>query len=262
MRRRRGFTLIELLVVVSIIALIIGLLLPALSRAREAARVSGCLSNLRQIGIANEAYGHEHNDNVPLGRKTWGVYRGFTFAGKTPRDDSAIRNGPYRAPLPYERPLNLYASPGVWLGDAEADQEALAGIDLPLFACPSDRTFNYQEDYYGPRALFTMSSYDAAGTSYMLNVIWQEDAVDQRSIEQAIREARQARLMRPSVFVSVLDDSGEWALWLHRTNSIPHHGTTDVHALSFFDGHAGMIEIDPMERVTSRYAVALRDDTP
>ena len=50
--RPAGFTLIELLVVISIIALLIGILLPALGAARGAARASGCLSNLRQIGIA------------------------------------------------------------------------------------------------------------------------------------------------------------------------------------------------------------------
>ncbi len=66
-RPMAAFTLIELLVVVAIIALLIAILLPALSNAKAQARVSVCMSNIRQIGLGIHTYGQEANGAIPRG---------------------------------------------------------------------------------------------------------------------------------------------------------------------------------------------------
>lgn len=73
--KKRGFTLVELLVVIAIIAILAGLLLPALARAREAARRTNCVSNLKQFGTGIE------------------MYTGETYYGAFPTMGSITANG-------------------------------------------------------------------------------------------------------------------------------------------------------------------------
>lgn len=71
--RKRGFTLIELLVVVSIIALLIAILLPALSKARESAKTAVCQANLRSLGQAQYAYTTDNDGQFTISNQwVWG----------------------------------------------------------------------------------------------------------------------------------------------------------------------------------------------
>src|SRR5215216_1487312 len=74
---RRGFTLVELLVVIGIIAVLIGLLLPALGKAREQANALQCQSNLRTIGQGLRLYASLNRDSLPFGQyfDPWYAYQ-------------------------------------------------------------------------------------------------------------------------------------------------------------------------------------------
>jgi len=112
----KAFTLIELLVVISIIALLVGILLPALSAARSSAQKVVCLSNIRQTGIALVAYSTDNDEFFPIYKAQW-VAAPFVNRRKPARD--IVPN----------------TTPGYWWTSRLVELEYLPG---PLaFDCPS-----------------------------------------------------------------------------------------------------------------------------
>ena len=200
MRRRQGFTLIELLVVIAIIALLIGILLPSLKRARDSARMAISLSNCRQILLAQASYRFDKKDQIPM-RSGW--YNGgaiqswdtWHYGGKNaqPAWDGYANNYGFNETA-FSRPLNEYVypelkidqptgyvntgRPEVWtyrVGTVAGvpDRDAL---QMPVFHSPGDKaTFQGPPDGSGipyGKANASKSSYDDVGTSYHLNMKW------------------------------------------------------------------------------------------
>lgn len=99
MKRRNGFTLVELLVVIGIIAVLVGILLPTLGRAREAAQRSQCLAALRELGNSMRIYAVSNKDSIPIGfvanptQSTWQMQFSYVVCWNNGAEQAPIGMG-------------------------------------------------------------------------------------------------------------------------------------------------------------------------
>lgn len=249
--RKCGFTLIELLVVIAIIAVLLAILVPALSKAKCSAQKVLCMSNMREIGTCVFLY-LEENDNLPWtyvhetnadGSLEFfpgtSIFSSYSWAGmKASRPWPGEQGGDFALVPPELRPLNKCLQP-----DARADQP------IEILQCPSDKSAVSPTVGGGSVSVQNQqgrSSWQAFGNSYSINWFFRELLPGAFSVESLFLEGKRIATGK------VGGEAAEFALiWENQMDQLfvgatPTGGGTlgsgwhcsfSTHTILFRDGH-------------------------
>jgi prepilin-type N-terminal cleavage/methylation domain-containing protein len=266
-----AFTLIELLVVIAIIALLVGILLPTLAKARAASWKAVSLSNIRQITAGAISYREDNKGNMPVTATydrgtvlspTSGRLMGWStwqYGGKNCHSfwaDPQIAQGGWDIEAA-DRPLNvyLYSTLDIYAPNAPL---RLPGLDsarktlqLPVFKDPAERvSYERSYDVHVSPTETAMSSYDDVGTSYHMNFKWWDQVYTMGTLPGLALGAQRMKLADSFVasrFVWLNDQFGDIVANNYNPKFQLKNSYKDVNksVMAFLDGHANYITVRP-----------------
>lgn len=262
--RRPGFTLVELLVVIGVVAVLVGVLLPALANARQNAFMVASMNNMRQLNAAALAYTFENDEKwpvVPVSEPPPGATSGnvsfssWQYGGKTSSDYWKTSAGGIAYETVDDRPLNPYIYPDLLLEDPINGR-----LELEVYRCPSDKR-TFQRGYWRGEAPEPVSSYDDVGTSYHMNMNWWYKSA--RPGENLLKRWRRTEpvfrrggLGGPSKFVWLYDQIMD-VVAIYGSPEEGDHGGLNRAKAAFMDGHVEYLRVEPEASNTTGYWLLL-----